>query len=382
MIKKFLFTVICLKVAVFSFGQTELQKQIIYEQINRDSRTRGIVERIDPIENKVALFSKAQVLPVYKIEIKENEKPKLIQNKNYYLILYTGRLYIFIDNNTTRLIENSPIIQNLLDLNKQRKEYFVVYLIETFSFNRKYLMPLLTNREVNWIIDKGISYKFQDYIEFKFGSKEKYLENYILDQKREALSISDFNTICTYNYQAYQVNCPKDTTLVLRTMVGQIKSATKKLTKMQEIKLFEGLKRKINPYGLFEEELRKALISGKVKESDIQVALEKRKIVNSKTAEVIDKPEGLYLFSVYDVNVTDLLLSILTNQQFIDYKNYIDLLYPIIETQNSYINNKYRYNYGKDILQKKGIIKEHDPSAFTNYVRKKLQDCGCKDSEM
>ena len=151
---------------------------------------------------------------------------------------------------------------------------------------------------------------------------------------------------------------------------------------MQEIKLFEGLKRKINPYGLFEEELRKALISGKVKESDIQVALEKRKLVNSKTAEVIDKPEGLYLFSVYDVNVTDLLLSILTNQQFIDYKNYIDLLYPIIETQNSYINNKYRYNYGKDILQKKGIIKEHDPSAFTNYVRKKLQDCGCKDSEM
>ncbi|MFH6987874.1 hypothetical protein ACHRVW_09025 [Flavobacterium collinsii] len=382
MIKKFLFTVICFKVAVFSFGQTELQKQIIYEQINRDSRTRGIVERIDPIENKVALFSKAQVLPVYKIEIKENEKPKLIQNKNYYLILYTGRLYIFIDNNTTRLIENSPIIQNLLDLNKQRKEYFVVYLIETFSFNRKYLMPLLTNREVNWIIDKGISYKFQDYIEFKFGSKEKYLENYILDQKREALSISDFNTICTYNYQAYQVNCPKDTTLVLRTMVGQIKSATKKLTKMQEIKLFEGLKRKINPYGLFEEELRKALISGKVKESDIQVAQEKRKIVNSKTAEVIDKPEELYLFSVYDVNVTDLLLSILTNQQFIDYKNYIDLLYPIIETQNRYINNKYRYNYGKDILQKKGIIKEHDPSAFTNYVRKKLQDCGCKDSEM
>lgn len=382
MIKKFVFTVICFKIAALSFGQTEQQRQTIYEQINSDSRTKGIVEKIEPIENKEMLFNKAQVLPVYKIEIEDNKKPKLIQNKNYYLIFYIGRLYVFIDNNTSRLVENSPIIKDLLDLNNQRKEYFIVYLTETFSSNKKYLMPLLTDKEVNLIIDKGTSYKLQDYIEFKYGSMDKYLENYILDQKREALSISDYNTICTYNYEAYQINCPKDTALVLKTMIDQIKFATKSLTKTQGTRLFERIKQKINPDQLIEKQLRKVLIESKVKESDIQAALVKRKIDNNIATKVIDKSDGLYLFNVYKVSVIDELLDILTNKQFIDYKNYIDLLYPIIETQNSYNNNKYRYNYGKDILQKNGMIKEHDPFAFTDYVRKKLHACGCKDTEM
>jgi len=63
----------------------------------------------------------------------------------------------------------------------------------------------------------------------------------------------------------------------------------------------------------------------------------------------------------------------LSNQQFIDYKSYIDLWYPIIETQNSYNNNKYRYNYGMDILEKDNIIKKRDYQAFNEYVRKKLE---------
>ena len=382
MIRKILFTVACFQATAFLFAQTEQQKQIIYEHISRDSRVKGIVEKIDPIENKEVLFNKAQVLPVYKVEIKLNQKPKLIQNKNYFLILYLGRLYVFLDNRTTRLIETNPIIKNILELNKEKREYSIVYLKDTYSFDQRYLMPILTDKDVSSITDQGINYKLSEYIDFKYGSMDKYLENYLLENSRDKLSLNDFNTAITFNYEAFQANCSKDTTLVLKTLISQIGFATKNLTKTQESKLFEKIKYKINPGLLIQEQLKSKLIAAKVKDSDIQAALAQSKIENNKSSKISTKPEGLYSFSVYNVSVTDELLNILTNEQFVNYKNYIDLWYPIIETQNTYNNNKYRYNYGKDILEKGGLIKERDHAGYADYVSKKIQACGCKDSKI
>jgi len=247
MIKKIFFAVACFQVTASLFAQTEVQKQVIYEQINRNSKGKGIIQKIDHIENKEVLFNNAQVLPVYKVAIKPNENPKIIQNKNYYLIFYVGRLYIFMNNKISRVIENNPIIQSILNFNKEKKDYSIIYFTDTFSFDQQYLMPLLTNKELSLIIDKGISYNFQNYIDTKYGYMEKYAENYILDEKREKLTVSDFNDMIVYNYKAFEANCPIDTVFVLKRMINQIMFATKSLTKAQEVKLFERIMYKINP---------------------------------------------------------------------------------------------------------------------------------------
>jgi len=373
MIKKIFFAVACFQVTASLFAQTEVQKQVIYEQINRNSKGKGIIQKIDHIENKEVLFNNAQVLPVYKVAIKPNENPKIIQNKNYYLIFYVGRLYIFMNNKISRVIENNPIIQSILNFNKEKKDYSIIYFTDTFSFDQQYLMPLLTNKELSLIIDKGISYNFQNYIDTKYGYMEKYAENYILDEKREKLTVSDFNDMIVYNYKAFEANCPIDTVFVLKRMINQIMFATKSLTKAQEVKLFERIMYKINPNHGNKAMLRRILTAAKVKELDIQAVISQSKIENKKAPQEITKPQGLYVFDIYNVSVTDELFSILSNQQFIDYKSYIDLWYPIIETQNSYNNNKYRYNYGMDILEKDNIIKKRDYQAFNEYVRKKLE---------
>lgn len=377
MIKKIFFTVACFQVTASLFAQTEVQKQVIYEQINMDSKGKGIIQKIDHIENKEVLFNNAQVLPVYKVAIKPNENPKIIQNKNYYLIFYVGRLYIFMNNKISRVIENNPIIQSILNFNKEKKDFSIIYFIDTFSFDQQYLMPLLTNKELSLIIDKGISYNFQDYIDTKYGSMEKYAENYILDEKREKLTVNDFNDMIVYHYKAFEAHCPIDTVFVLKRMINQIMFATKSLTKAQEVKLFERIMYKINPNQGNKAMLRRILTAAKVKELDIQAAISQSKIENKKAPQEITKPDGLYVFDIYNASVTDELFSILGNKQFIDYKSYIDLWYPIIETQNSYNNNKYRYNYGMDILEKGNIIKKRDYQAFNEYVRKKLETCGC-----
>ena len=167
--------------------------------------------------------------------------------------------------------------------------------------------------------------------------------------------------------------------MVIKTMINQISSAVKTLTKEQQEELAIRLNFKINPDKLLEEQLRNTLTAAKVKESDIQIALAQSRAENKKTVKENVKQTGLYSFNIYNVSTAEELIDILTSQQFIDYKNYIDLWYPIIETQNNYNNNKYRYNYGKDILEKAGVIKEHDHAGFSEYVKKRLISCGSSD---
>ncbi|GAA3755117.1 hypothetical protein [Flavobacterium ginsengiterrae] len=352
MIKKIILLAACFQAAVSVYAQTEKQKQMIYEQINRDSKMEGIIKKIDPIENKKALFRDAQVLPVFKIRMKKDFKPELIQNKNYYLVLYLQRLYVFMDNKTTRLVENNPVVTSILDFNSKKINYFVVYFTDTFSFNNQYLMPCLVDKDLSVVIDKGSSLSFESYIDKRYGSKDKYEEKLILDEKRQKLSVNEFDTAVNYNYEAYQTICSQDTLLVIKTMINQIGFAVKTLTKEQQEELTIRLNFKINPDKLLEEQLGNTLTAAKVKESDIKIALAQSRAENKKRVKENVKQTGLYSFNIYNVSTTEELIDILTSQQFSDYKNYIDLWYPIIETQNNYNNNKYRYNYGKDILEK------------------------------
>ncbi len=377
MIMRLLFTIACLQTTVFSFAQTEVQKQFMYERINRDSRGSGILPKIEPIPNKETLFSKAQILPVYKVVFDENNSPRLEQNKDYYLVFYIGRLYEFLNNTDSRFFENSTIIEDISKFNLENKKFSVVYFAENFTFDRIYLNPLLSDSNISFIIDRGKTFSLSDYIDYKYGSIHKLKELMQLDILREKLTLEDFNNFIKNSYSAFEYNCPKDTTLVLKTLMNQIKFSTKDFTKGQEVKLTDRIKQKINPFEIIKNQLMIAFKSNKSNDSIIRTNLNELKVKELEFKDAMSNVVGNYEYKIYNVSISNELLEILTNDQFIAYKKYIDLMEPVIETLNTYNNNKYRHGYGKEILIREGIIKPYDTAAFAEYIKQKVKDCGC-----
>lgn len=377
MIKKIIFTLVCLQASVFSSAQTEEQKQMIYERINKDSRGSGIMSKIEPIESKEVLFSKAQVLPIFKVEFNSNKIARLVQNKNYFLVFYLGRLYCFMGNKDSRFFENSPVIQNINQFNTEKKDFFVVYFTDIYSLDGIYLNPLLSDKSVSFIIDRGNKLATLDYIDLKYGSFDKYKENFNIDSLRNNLLIEDFNNYMKNNYEAFEYNCPKDTTLVLTKLMSQIRLSTKNFTKNQEVELLTRIKQKINPFELKIKQTKQILIQSKVNDSTIASEISKMKIENKKNKKENIRIAGLYEFSVYNVSFTNELLEVLTNEQFADYKRYYDLMHPVVETLTSFNNNKYRYGYAKQILEKENVLKSNSFTEYKKYADKIILDCGC-----
>ncbi len=165
--------------------------------------------------------------------------------------------------------------------------------------------------------------------------------------------------------------------LVLNTLVNQVKFSTENFSKSQENELMERIKIKINPFDLKINQLKQYLIAAKTNDENIKKILLQSKAEIMNNIKERPKPEGLYDFSVYNVNITNELLEVLTNEQFIDYKNYYDLMHPIIENLNTYNNYKYRYGYAKDIFNKARTLKPNSFSEYKDYEDKILIECGC-----
>ncbi len=373
MILRLIFTVACLQATVVSFSQTETQKQLMYEHINRDSKGSSIIGKIQPIENKEALFNNAQILPVYKVVFDKTNKPSFIQKEKYYLVFYIGRLYIFVNNKGSRLFENSPIIQNLTKFNSEKKKFKIVYFTESFSFDSEIFNPLITDDIFSYIIDKGIQYKFFDFIDFKYGSIEKLKEFSALDIVREKLTVKDINNYIKSNYLTFQYYCPKDTTLVLKSLVNEIRNATKDFSKGQELKLVSTIKQKLNPFPFF----KKTPKSQKLNDSIVKIQETEIKKIIDEHQKHLSKVIGNYEFKIYGVSITNELLEIFTNKQLVDYINYNNLMRPALDTLVFQYNRWYRYSYGKEVLIKAGIIKNDSYKEFQNYSNKILEECGC-----
>lgn len=375
-IVKILFTVACLQATVLSFGQTEAQKQMMYEHINRDSRGVSIMAKIEPLENKEALFSKAQVLPVYQVVFGKTNTPKLVKNERYYLVFYIGRLYVFINDKSLRLFENSPIIQNISRFNAESKEFKIVYFTASFSFSGEDLNPLITDKNLSFIIDKETRYStISEYIDTKYGSLEKYKERAYLDSMRDRLSADEVVRAMKNSYITYQYNCPKDTTLVLKKMIDWVNQATGGITKGQEYKLTEQIKIKIDPVKYMGEIAGR----GKIKDSIFNNMIKKAQKENEDANKKVIKFIGDYDFSIYDVNVTNELAAILTNQQFINYKNFVDIMYPISETSSLFRGK--RYYIFDEVLERQKFFNTKNPNEenvkFKEYFQKILTECGC-----
>ena len=376
LIFKMLITVACIQATVISFGQTDSQKQMMYEHINRDSRGSSLMTKIEPIENKEALFSKAQVLPVYQVVFDKLKKPKLIQKEKYYLVFYIGRLYIFINNKSSRLFENSTVIQNISKLNFENKKFEIVYFNESFSFNGEFLNPLITDKNFSFIIEKENKYSsISEYIASKYGSFEKYEEKLNLDKIRGKLNSNDAVNIVKNNYKNYQYNCPKDTTLILRKLIDFVNQATGGISINQENKLLEKIKIKINPIKYITDITNKGKIKDSLYNNDIKKAIKENDDANKKVIKI----EGNYDFNIYNANIINELLDILTNQQFVNYKNFVDVLFPICETNNVFKTE--RYFISKDLLIEKKFFNaknlNEENIAFNKYSQKILTDCGC-----
>lgn len=377
MILRIIFIVACLQATILS-AQTEEQKKLIFERINQDAKGNVVLPKTEHFTTKEELFNKAQIIPVYKINLNNiNNKPKLIQNKNYFLVFYIGRLYVFIDKENSRLFENSPIIQTINKYNSEKKTFKVAYFTENFSLDRKFLNPLITDNECNYIIEKDIKYSFSTYVENKYGSVNKLKELINTDSLRENLKRLDYINYLKNDYKSFEFNCPKDTTLVLKKLINQIKVSTKNFTEGQEIKLLYRIKEKLKPFESIKSQLKTTFKENKLSDSIIKASINELNLKEEKYKNDMSNITGLYEYKVYNTSITNELLEVLTNEQFIDYKKYNDIMNPIVETLNPIYNNKYRYNYGKEILEKEGEINKNDNKGFKNYINKILEDCGC-----
>lgn len=371
MITRLTFALICLQMTAFAFGQTEKQKQIMYEYINRDAGVNStIIAKIKPIANKEELFLKAQVLPVYKAQYDEaNSRMNFEINKDDFLLFYVGRLYVFTESNSFRLFENSPLITTISEFNSKKLKFKIIYFEDKFSLYGTDLNPLVYDESSACIIDKGLKYKNGiDYLNSVYGSIEKYKEKREINQLRNKISLADYMASIKTNYHAFEYNCPKDSAIVLNAFMNQIKDACMSFSKTQEKKLLEKIKIKISPF----DYLQKTVYKNSKQTAEL---LQKSKEEDQEYRGKIIKLSGSYDFYLYDVNITNELIEVLSNDQFIAYKNYIDIYYPLVETNDVF--KSARYQVAIEALAKAKNIKSKSYNEFQKFSEKILLDCGC-----
>lgn len=372
---KVIFTVACLQATVSSYSQTEEQKQMMYDYINSFSSPTlvSIFPKPAPIPNKDALFKYAQVFPVYKIVFDTINEPKLIQNENYYLVFYNNELYEFMNDDKSSYFKESPIIDEIKRINSNIESFKIVYITNSFNVYGKILNPLFIDirnnsiTAINNFTGEKNTYQLENYINYKYGSFEKMKELQELDNLREKLTITDYYDFLKTDYPYFNYNCPKDTMLVLKTLVNQVRVATKNFTKGQESKLLERIINKITPFNW----LTKKLISNySLNEPERKKYLNDLKIKEQEYKNGMLNVRGFYEYKVYDVSITNDLLETLTSEQFNDYKKYIDIRKPVVETLISNYNNKYRHLY----IGNKNKEEEKMELKTVNQV---LEECGC-----
>jgi hypothetical protein len=353
-----------INISSLSLAQTEEQKEMMFKHINSKSSATyvSILPKIKSIDNKEILFSEAKIYPVYKIVFDKSNKKTFVQNKNYYLVFYQDKLYQFIDDEKSEFFKDNPVLKTISRLNLEKKDFKITYIADSFSLGSKNLNPLIFDTKTNSIIYRDKTYTLSEFIDYKYGSIDKIKELVTLDSLRDNLKMTDYYAFMKTNYELFNYYCPKDTTLVLKTLINQIKLATKDFTSEQESKLINRIKQKINPF----EEFKK-IKSGS--ESDISFLKTKDEEYKKGVLNVT----GFYEYKIYNVSITNELLEILTTQQFTDYKKFIDLWTPPVEIMMLSYNNKYRYTYGKEIVKKEGIKYKH----YMYFTDKILEDCGC-----
>ncbi|MFH6987871.1 hypothetical protein ACHRVW_09010 [Flavobacterium collinsii] len=315
----------------------------MYDIISQDFSNENIHKNIS-IESHKTFFEKAKVFPVYHIELSSEVKPVLVQNKDSYLVIYVNRFYVFFNDDNYMLFENRPEIKRIKELIENKKEFMIAYFT-SFNYLGEVFNILITDNKFSFVLERDEKYLgILEYIDYKYGSFEKYKEKFSIEKKRNELTLADLNKAYKVNYSWYERRCPKDTTLILKKYINQIKLATSGLSKEQEIKLTDRIKSKLHPTEYFNSKYYK--IHGTDLELKSSLNQNKKGYMNHTDMLL----RGDYNFYVYGIDVTQDLLEILTDKQFLDYKNYNDLFFPIVDDDNLLITE--RYSFGIEVFKR------------------------------
>jgi hypothetical protein len=354
-------TAVLFQTAVISFAQT---KEDFYQSVNRFESNYVSIFKDNKIPNKEAFLLNATIHPIYKFVLTEKKNRINHKVQGYYYIVYDDRIYFYKNGVSESKLGND-------ETNKYLKIKKTSIKIGSFTdfiyYDGIEFIPVIIDEENNLIIDYKEKYNnISSYLNIKYGSFEKYKEIAENEIIREKLSVKDIQESIKNNYKKFEYNCPKDTLLVLKTFINQIKQAVGEISKEQEQKLIERIKIKLNPFDFLYKDIKDVKIKELILKSKEKSEEAKKKII---------RYEGNYDFLIYNVNITDDLLTVLTNKQFQDYKNYNDIRFPVIEV-NDIFRSK-RYEYGREILQKEKLINLGDYKNYDKYANKIVSDCGC-----
>jgi uncharacterized protein involved in tolerance to divalent cations len=358
-------TAILLQIAVISFAQT---REDFYKSIHKFESNYVSIFKDNKLPQKEDFLLNAIIFPFHKFTVTDKQETDEQVLANHFYIVYDKRLYEYKNGYAAKKMGGDYII-NYLIANKDHAK--IGCFIDNVYYTGIELTPILVDSKNNIIVDSDKNfYGLLNYINFKYNSFESYKEKFQNEKFREQLTLKDINEAIKNNYKKFEYNCPKDTTLVIKTFINQVKSAVRELSKEQEEKLIERIKFKLNPI----ESLYK--LNKKIIDVNTRAFIVKSKEENQAANKKNIKYQGDYDFFIYDINITNDLLTILTNKQFQDYKNYIDIRFPIINV-NDFIRSS-RYEYGREILEKEKIINPKNYYLeYKNYSQKILSDCGC-----
>ena len=348
------------------YSQTKLE---LFESVNNHEKNYVSIFKDNKIPIKEDFLKNAIIFPVFKFEIFNGKLNKnIIKNLNY--ILYNTRTYFYKDGFSTKLMSNE--LSDYLLIKENIKDYLIGSFVDTVYYNNLNFFPIILNIKDFSLFDLRNQYNtYKDYLISKHGSIEKYIEIASLEQMTKKLTSDQIKKSIKNNYKIFEYNCPKDTTLVLKTLINQIKEASISFTTEQEIQLTSRIKNKLNPI----EYIHKGSISEWKKDSTFNNFLNKTKLEQKRCDNILTKLNGYYDFMVYNVNINNELLAVLSNRQFQDYKNYIDIRFPIINPQILFSSE--RYTYGTEVLLKEKIILKNDVISFENFTNQIVEKCGC-----
>lgn len=320
-----------------AFSQTKAQKEAVYKGIQVFIRTKYIPNAnpytVPP--NLDDFYKKSIFIPAGVLDYKNKS---IAINPDRFYVLFENKVYPYIDKKTSLMFDSS-FTRRLFELSAQ-KRVIVSYLYNSKTFKDGLF---LTDDNLGFIEDfDGISYTaIDDYIPKKTGSLHKYIETIEIANKQSQLKSKDIIEAIKCNYHLYEVNCPKDTTLVLNKFIAQLKSAIGEFHPESELFLSKKIrfKLKYSRYGGFE----------------------------SKSKDF----HPIYDLTIYGQDITDELLSVLTKKELIKYYEYKDIYQPIVfEGKNT------RSIYGSEILKADGIINDAKGSV-SDYIKTIMADQGC-----
>lgn len=344
-------------ICYFFHAQTNKQIDIAYRMF--ESRCKSITLKSIPKPmwvDKETYIKNAKFYSVYQVFYdKSNNKEEWRVDKNKFFVIYNDEITEVLNTGVYTPFNGNgnKFINRLQELNISGVKDVKIGYFED-EFHPPYITyPNFFIYENEQYTDKDKTYNnIKEIIYNRYLSFEDYNHRIAIDFKRKNLKSEEITKGIKSYYYLYENYCPKDTTLVLNKFVENIHLATGGLSKKQDKKI--------------KQELKKQFILNKKSDNNIEATTTKE-----------TQKDNIYL--IYNVDLSKYILKILNPEQIIKYSEYMDIHFP------KYIQRRFGRNiYGGYILFNANIvtdiIEENDNNApsFSEFIKQQINNCGCK----